>query len=408
MNFLLTTIGSAGDVFPMVGLAIKLRERGHTVTLATNEHFAPLARKHQIPFEPLGTQEQYLSAIQNPDLWHPQKAFAHVFSVFKTVLEKQHALFIDYAQRGPLVGISSCLGFGARMAQETHGIPLITVHLQPAVIWSDLVPPTIANLVGPRWFKSLVFRFGEKFAVDMLVGRHLNPWRKQLGLPPIRQTIRWWNSPTGVLCLFPEWYAAPQTDWPQPLMQTDFPLWNEDSLQPLPDDVARFLDAGDAPIVFTPGSANVHGQSFFETAVETCRSLKRRGILLTRHPEQIPRQLPDSVRHFSYVPLDLLLSRSAAFVHHGGIGSTSQALLAGIPQVAMPLAHDQFDNASRIEKLNVGRGLPVKKFTTKNLSNALNDLLTSQAVAEACRQTQNRLKASNGLEQSALEIEGLL
>src|SRR5262249_39414224 len=157
-----------------------------------------------------------------------------------------------------------------------------------------------------------------------------------------------------VLAMFPDWYAPPQVDWPKPLMQADFPLWNHNSDAPLPVDVQAFLDAGEPPLVFTPGSANMHGQKFFKAAVEACQQLGRRGILLTQFAEQIPAQLPDAVRHVKYVPLDRLLCRSAAFVHHGGVGSMSQAMLAGIPQIIMPLAHDQFDNATRVKNLNIG------------------------------------------------------
>lgn len=397
MNFILTTFGSAGDVFPMLGLAIQLKQRGHRVTLVTNGYFAPLAEKHGIEFESLGTPQQYLDCIQDPDLWNPRKAFGYIFGVFQPYLRRQHEWIVEQAALQPTTVVASCLCFGARMAQETHGIPVLTLHLQPSVIWSDIAPPQFANMFGPRWLKRWMFRLGERFVIDPVVCPFLNDWRAEYGLPPVRHLVRWWNSPTGVLCLFPDWFAAPQADWPGPLLQTGFPLWNDDSQFPLPEDVQRFLDAGDPPIVFTPGTANVHGREFFQTAVEACQTLQCRGILLTRHPEQLPPFLPDCVQHFSYVPLDLLLARSAAFVHHGGIGSTSQALLAGIPQLIRPLAHDQFDNAERVKRLNAGASLAVNAFSAGNLARTLQSLLASKTVAAACRQIQSRLHGPSGL-----------
>jgi len=389
----------------MLGLAHKLKQRGHDVLLLTNDYFAPQAEKYEIPFEPLGTAQEYLNCIQDPLLWHPQKSFQHVYKFLQPALKRQHAFLVEQASAGPIVCLSSCLGFGARMAHDSHNIPVVTVHLQPSVIWSDIVPPKIGGLSGPRWFQNLMFRVGEKFAVDGVVCPFLNSWRRELGLPPVRKITRWWNSPTGVLCLFPEWFAPPQRDWPQPLIQTNFPLWNEGSEQPLNGNVEQFLQAGTPPIVFTPGTANVHGADFFAAAAKACRNLNRRGIFLTKHPEQLPTGLPESIRHISYVPLDLLLPRSAAFVHHGGIGSTSQALMAGIPHVVMPLAHDQFDNADRVKRLNVGQSLPVKQFTEDNLTRSLEELLNSSAVAEACKTISTRLTPEAGVEQSTLEIE---
>ncbi|MBL8848564.1 MAG: glycosyltransferase, partial [Planctomycetaceae bacterium] len=226
--------------------------------------------------------------------------------------------------------------------------------------------------------------------------------------PPVKRITRWWNSPDGVVCLFPDWYAPPQPDWPPNLFQADFPLWNADASNGLAPEVDAFLKAGDAPIVFTPGSANIYGQTFFAAAVKACRLLNRRGILLTGHVEQLPAALPESIAHFHYVPLDLLLPRAAAFVHHGGVGSTSQALLAGIPQVLMPLAHDQFDNGARVEKLGVGASIPAPKFNATRLTAALKRLLDSAAVTNACQTAAARLANRDGLSRAADAIDGLV
>ncbi len=408
MHFLCSTFGSAGDVFPMVGLAIELRRRGHSVTIATNAHFEPLAREHDIPFETLGTQDDYIACAANPDLWHPQRAFSHVFSFFRPVLKRQYELFADAAGRRDTAGVTSCFGFGALLARETHRLPILTLHLQPAVLWSDSDPPALPGLFGPRWLKGLLYRIGERCFIDPVVCPFLNEWRKELGLSPVRKITRWWNSPDGVLGMFPEWFAPPQPDWPQNLIQTDFPLWNHRSSESLSEDVARFLGEGDSPIVFTPGSANVHGRPFFEAAITACNHLRRRGIFLTEFPEQLPQPLPASIAHFKYVPLDILLPRVAAFVHHGGIGSTSQALLAGIPQVLMPLAHDQFDNGARIIRLGVGESIPAKRFIGLRLADALARLFGSTTTQAACRNVSERLAKRDGLCRSAGAIEQLV
>jgi len=408
-TFLCSTFGSAGDVFPMLGLALELRQRGHDILFATNAHFEDLIRSHDLEFEPLGTEADYQACIRDPDLWKPRTAFAHVFASFRPILKQQYAIHEQLHSKHPdAVAVSNCLGFGALNAREKLRMPLITVHVQPAVIWSNHAPPTLPGVIGPRWLKGLMYSLGEKFVIDRTVCPFLNPWRAELGLPPVKRITRWWNSPDGVVCLFPDWYAPPQRDWPPNLIETDFPLWNANSDQGLAPDVAAFLDAGDAPLVFTPGSANVHGREFFDAAIDACRTLNRRGILLTEFREQIPDSLPESVAYFRYVPLDLLLPRAAAFVHHGGIGSTSQALAAGIPQVLMPLAHDQFDNAARVEQLNVGASIPAPKFNAARLTGALQRLLASPPVAAACRLAAQRLVNHNGLTRAAEAIDRML
>ena len=89
--------------------------------------------------------------------------------------------------------------------------------------------------------------------------------------------------------------------------------------------------------------------------------LGRRGILLTKYDHQLPAKLPDTVRHFGFVPLSKLLPRTAALVHHGGIGSCAQGLAAGVPHVVRPMSYDQFDNSRRLVRLGVAKEISVAK-----------------------------------------------
>jgi rhamnosyltransferase subunit B len=262
--------------------------------------------------------------------------------------------------------------------------------------------------MSPRWLKSILYRIGDRFAIDRTVCPFLNEWRRELGLPPVKRITRSWHSPYGVLCMFPRWYAEPQPDWPANVIQTDFPLWNHRQDGELPEEVLAFLKAEKAPVVFMPGSANIHAHRFFAVAVEACRCLGRPGILLTEFPEQLPADRPEWVAHFPYVPLDLLLPHAAAFVHHGGIGSTSQGMLAGIPQVVTPLAHDQFDNAARVRRLGLGASIPLRHLYDPWLMQSLELLLESEAVAESCRMVAEQLAGRDGLRLSADAVENLV
>src|SRR5215831_1008568 len=75
LNVLLPTIGSAGDVHPMIGLGLELQARGHRATILTNAWFQELIEKCGLGFLPVGTIEQARATIANPDLWHPTKGF---------------------------------------------------------------------------------------------------------------------------------------------------------------------------------------------------------------------------------------------------------------------------------------------------------------------------------------------
>jgi len=136
--------------------------------------------------------------------------------------------------------------------------------------------------------------------------------------------------------------------------------------------------------------------------------MDRRGILLTRHREHVPKQLLPGVRHFDYIPFSQVLPRTAALVHHGGIGTTAQALAAGIPQLIMPMSHDQFDNASRVEKLGVGRTISVRKYQAENVANRLHALLGSEEIAGRCRKISQQFSGVDGLGKAADEVQALV
>jgi hypothetical protein len=82
--------------------------------------------------------------------------------------------------------------------------------------------------------------------------------------------------------------------------------------------------------------------------------LGRRALFVTRLP---------LVRHAHYAPFSQLLSRSAALVHHGGIGTAAHALKAGVPQLVAPCCYDQFDNAAHLRRLGVSRTVARDRYT---------------------------------------------
>ena len=184
------------------------------------------------------------------------------------------------------------------------------------------------------------------------MGPALNKIRTKLELPPAKHILgRWLHSPQQVLGLFPDWFAPPQADWPPNVALTGFPLFDESEFRDIDTELKSFLASGPAPIVFTPGSTMVDSLSFFSAASEVLSTLGQRGIFLAKEGSPMP-SLGANILVRSYVPLSKLLPQAKVLVHHGGIGTVSQALAAGIPQLAVPFAHDQFDNAARVERVS--------------------------------------------------------
>ena len=213
------SVGSAGDVHPFVAVALGLRERGHIVSVATNPYFAPLLEQLQLPLVPVGTVEQFDQATAHPALWHQVRAFGVLAAIIRHSTPALYRLVEQEAARGDTVVVAHPLAFGARIAHETLGVPLVTLHLAPSTVWSLEEPPVPARWIGsinawPKSARRLLLALGDRFA-DRALAPALNRFRAELGLAPARHIAsRWWHSPQHVIGLFPDWFAAPQPDWP--------------------------------------------------------------------------------------------------------------------------------------------------------------------------------------------------
>ena len=407
----MVTLGSAGDVHPFLALGTALRLRGHAVTLATSGYFEDLVRSEGLGFARMGTREDFEEILANPDVWCPRRGIPLlVEKVIIPALPRAYELIENFDRRDTVV-VASTLALGARVAQEKLDVPLATVHLQPYSFLSFEEPPVSPLFNLPRWLPRQlgggVWRVIEGVA-DRLLGAEVNRFRSGLGLPSARRIFTGWgNSPLKVIGLFPEWFAPPAPDWPEQTVLTGFLFFDRGGEAPLAEEAEAFLGSGSPPVLITPGTAMAHAAEFFEAALEACRILDRRALLVTGHRGHLPSPLPGNALHVDYVPFSQVLQRCAAIVQHGGIGTTAQALAAGIPQLVQPMNFDQPDNAARLERLGVARSLDRREGSARTMADALGSLLGSGEVRKRCRSLAARIDPLRSLKRACRAVEEL-
>jgi UDP:flavonoid glycosyltransferase YjiC (YdhE family) len=410
MNVLLVPLGSAGDVHPFLGWARTLQARGHRVSVLTNGYFRGLFEAAQLDFVEIGTVEEFHALSNNPDIWHPTRSLALLGRASAALAAPVLRAIQERARPGDTVVAAGSLAFGARMAREKLGVPTATVHLQPSLFRHVDDPPAFPNLAIPRWWPRVAVRALYR-AVDAVADRALAPVneaRVREGLPAVRGLIGdWWHAADLTLGFFPDWYFTPAAGGP-PVELVGFPLYDGEGLEASSPGVDEFFLDGPPPVVFAPGSAMRRGHRFFAEGVEACRTSGRRGVFLTRFPEQLPPALPPFIRHFPFVPFGRILRRAAALVHHGGIGTTAQAFLAGCPQVVVPNNHDQPDNARRVARLGAGVWMPGRRYHARSLAVALDHVTRDAGVKDACAAIQRRLRPGEAFERASDLLEHLL
>ena len=390
MRVLIACVGSAGDLNPFLAIGQVLAQRGHEVEIMSSPVFAERVAAAGLGFLPFGSTAQYERIVQQADLWDPRRSFGMMWREMQPQLEDAHAALVAHIVPGRTVLVGSTLAWHVRLAQETHAVPALTVHLAPLCIFSALAPARLPGLFDLSGWPTGVVRslqsWVERLAIDAVVAPGLDDIRQRLGLRPVRRVLSHWvHSPQGVACAWPAAFAPPQADWPPQAVTTGFPRWPAVPGQVLAPSLTEFLAAGQPPVGFTPGSAMAHGRDFFRRALQASAALGQRALLITPYADQLPQPLPPWAHTVAYAPFDLLMPQLRALVHHGGIGTGAQALAAGLPQGFVPLAHDQFDNAARWVRQGVGL-----RFGRRDWARSLHRLLNDAAIAQACRQQAAR------------------
>ena len=420
LRVVMATFGSLGDVHPYVAIGKELLRRGHRPAIATSEHWRSKVEGEGLDFYPV-----------RPDAPDPDtlpEFMACVFDrrrgpefVVKEVMMPSLRESLDdtrHAAEGADLLVSHPLSFAVPLVAEESGRPWASTVLAPLSFLSAHDPPALGPLpalgllrgLGPRFHRPL-FR-----VLSGIAGRWVRPiqeLRAELGLRTVANPLfEGQHAPGLVLALYSALLGGPQPDWPSNVQVTGFCVFDRDATEDAPpEEVARFLDGGPPPVVFTLGSSVVWvGRDFYRASVEAIRQSGRRAIVLTGPggADFLPDPLPEGVAAFSYAPYSTLFPRCAAIVHQGGVGTTAQALRAGRPMLVVPFGFDQHDNAARVDRLGIARVLRPSRYNASRAGRALEELLGDPGYAARAAEVGRAVALEDGPGAAADAIERLL
>jgi UDP:flavonoid glycosyltransferase YjiC (YdhE family) len=410
----LATLGSWGDVLPYVTIALGLRERGHQAILATSACYRERVEALGLDFRGLRPDSDW---VADPALMrrrsHPGLGLIRVATEWLLPALPQTYDDIAAAAEGADLLVSHPLAaYAVRLVSEKKHIPWASTMLVPVGFFSahdqtSLPLPTfltaLLRRLSPRG-RSLLLWSGAR-ATRFLA----RPWyrlRRQLDLPPATDTnpLGDSHSPELNLALFSSVLAEAQPDWPPQTVITGFPVSSRAAGTRLEPELARFLDGGSPPIVFTLGTAvGSDAGRFYETSLAAARSLGCRAVLVGSGVPQRLACTSDSIA-VAYAPYARLFPRACVVVHHGGIGTTGLAMHSGRPMLVVPRAWDQPDNAARVARLGIARVVPSHRYAIARVAAELTRLSDGAyqrralAVASELRHEDGVGMACNALE----------
>lgn len=417
-RILLCTFGSLGDLHPYLALGVELKRRGHAAVVATHPHYRAKIEAFGLEFHAVGPPApegpEYVAMMDR--LMDERRGPEVVTAMFMNALRQTYDETLEAAQGSDLV-VTHPLTFGAIAAAEILGISWVSSVLAPLSFLSAHDPPALPVMPGLARLRRLGPRFFR--AVYGSAKRRVEGWvqpyhdlRRELGLPPVRDAMfEGSHSPRLVLAMFSRVMGEPQPDWPPRTVVTGICFHDDDGEDEQENRrLETFLESGEPPICFTLGSSAVwKAGAFYREAIDAAGRLGRRAVLLIGSDERNrPAQdLPAGVAAFRYAPYSRIFPRCAAVVHHGGVGTTGQALRAGRPMLVVPYGFDQFDNARCVERLGIGRWMRRGRLTAGRVARVLRKLL-DPAVTRRAEEVGRRVADEDGPRSAADALDQVL
>lgn len=380
MRVLLSTIGSRGDVQPLVALALQLKTLGQEVHLCVPPDFRHWIEDLGLPVTPIGPELRSTgkarpgTALPTPEQRRQMMA-GTVATQFETITAA--------AQGCDLMVGATALQIAAPSVAERLGIPYVFAVYCPIVVPSPQHAPPVLGLLG-QTPATAAADYGALWEQDaqswnLMWEPLLNARREALGLLPVSDVRR------HILTDRP-WLAADPTlaPWPAPSDQTVFQTgaWILPDERPLSSELEKFLNAGEPPVYFGFGSIRAP-QDLSQMMITSARALGRRAIVSRGWADlSLLDNEPDCLA-IGEVNQQALFKRVAAVVHHGGAGTTTAAALTGAPQVVIPQMYDQHYWAKRVHTLGIGAAHAPGAPTTDSLTSALNYTLQPDVTARA-------------------------
>jgi UDP:flavonoid glycosyltransferase YjiC (YdhE family) len=410
-TIVLATTGSLGDLHPYLAIGLGLKSRGHRVAVATCNSYRTRVENLGLEFRPvaphLSPEDPRVLELATDE----RRGSENIFRELLMPWFKDSVADTGRALEGADFVLSHPITLAVPIVAEQRKIPWASAVLAPISFFSEHEHLEFSGYPVVCWlsrtfpsFRPLLRKEGRRQSLAWV--KPVLALREDAGLPPGKHPLfDGQHSPALVLALFSRLFSEPQPDWPAATTVTGFCFHDrKDGRDSLSPELARFLDSGPAPLVFTLGSSAVLAAGdFYTESLAAARSLGRRAVLLAG-TNSVPGLGPD-VCVADYVPHSLLFPRAEAVICSGGVGTLSQVLRAGTPALIVPFGNDQPDNALRCGRLGVSRSLHRRRYRRDGAAGVLGELLADTTARRRATECATILRSEDGVRTACDAIE---
>ncbi|HTP10980.1 MAG TPA: glycosyltransferase [Anaerolineae bacterium] len=418
MRIAIIASGSRGDVEPYIALSKGLNKAGHIARLVAHENFGPLAQAHGVEFWPIEGNSQ--DVAQSQDMRELLDK-----GNFLAILKKMGRDAQDNALAFARGGLAACDGveliiaglggvfIGAALAEKL-GVPFMQsyyVPFSPTRAYPNALFPKMPPFVNGS-LNRVSYHLAQQMMWQSLRGADNVARQQVLGLPkasffgPFGST-RLQQQP--VLYCYSPAVLPPPADWDDRKVVTGYWFLDPAEEWTPPSDLLEFLQAGAPPIFIGFGSMSPRDPvAMMQVILQALVRTQQRAIILSGWGGLQAANLPDTVYMLDSIPFSWLFPRVAAVVHHGGAGTTSAGLRAGVPSIIVPFFADQPFWGQRVAELGVGpQPIPRKQLTADRLAQAIEIAVTDQPMRQRAADLGTQIRSEDGIARAVEVINQL-
>jgi len=383
------SIGSRGDVQPLLAFGAALASAGHEVRCASFPKFEPLVRGAGLEFLPLAEGRMSQESAAEDGRGGPM--LLRFLKDTRAVGGRRLRDALDACDGAEVIVANELAMLVAWQVARQRGAGLVRVRLCP--------PPRVAN--GPL-----------ARPVRALAWLALRPWlasgSREAGLPPLphREPLsRLGREGVIELHAYSPALAGEDADAGGSTYVTGF-WFLEGHLDPAPTpELLEFLASGPPPVCIDFGSMpDADPAATTALALEALDGAGQRGVLIRGTRRFQGAEFPDGVFAVDGVDHGELFARCAAVVHHGGAGTLAATVRAGVPSVVVPHMLDQRAWGRRLHELGVApEPIPRRKLSVERLRESIAVAVTDAGMRERAVALGERIRAEDGVA-NAIEI----
>ena len=414
MQVTLVAPGSRGDVQPYVALGKGLKDAGHTVRVLTAQDFQSLITAYGLDFFDMGGSMQ--TVAQSMQVLLEQGNFLKILSSMGRAAQQ-------LAHQAAVNGLVACQGsdliigglgglFVGLALSEKLGIPFVQALYFPFTPTREF-PNALVPLPQRRlsaWVNRLSHRVAQQMMWQNYRAADNKARREVLQLPPAsfwgpfaslhrqKQTILYGYSPQ---------VLPPPSDWDDFIHVIGYWFLEPPAGWEPPSDLVNFLQSGPPPVYIGFGSmGSSKPEETTDLVLQALARTGQRGVLSAGWGGLKKEDLPETVFMIDSIPFSWLFPKMAVVVHHGGAGTTSIGLWAGVPSIVTPFMGDQPFWGRRVYELGVGpKPIPCRRLTVDPLAESIRIAVSDTAMQKRAASLGERIRAENGIAQAVTVIE---